>query len=47
MSMYLMKGLIVVYAILAIFCAFEKDYPRLLYWISSIGVTSAVVWGMK
>lgn len=46
-STHLMLGLIGVYVLTAMVSASEKNWPRVLYWISAAGITLAVQWGTK
>ena len=47
MSNLLMKILLVEYLIIVGVCAYERNYIKLLYWISASGLQLAVLWGIK
>lgn len=42
-----MQGLLVVYALIAMAALVEENWPRALYWVSAIGITTAVLWGTR
>ena len=46
-SSLMMKGLVVIYSIIAITCIAEKNYPKAMYWVSAACITISVLWGMK
>lgn len=46
-SQLLIKILLVEYVIIAGVCFYEKNWVRLLYWISASGLQVAILWGMK
>ena len=46
-STALMIGLVGIYVLTAGVSGYEGNWPRVLYWVSAAGITSAVVWGMK
>ncbi len=43
----IMQGFMVAYFILSVICFFEKNYPKMLYWICAGGLTASVLWGMR
>jgi hypothetical protein len=43
----MMKGLLMVYLVIATTCVLEKNYPKALYWTSAGMITLSVLWGMK
>lgn len=43
----MMGFLIVFYVATAIVSGMEANWPRVLYWISAAGITTAVVWGSR
>lgn len=45
-STAMMMGLIAVYGVIAIVAMTEGNWPRVLYWMSAAGITTAVLWGM-
>lgn len=47
MSSLLIKILLVEYIIVAIVCAYERNWPKVLYWISASGLQIAILFGMK
>lgn len=47
MSNFLIKCLLAEYLIIAGVCFYEKNYARLLYWISASGLQVAILWGMR
>jgi len=46
-STNMMFGLIMVYILTATVSALESNWPRVLYWVSAAGITTAVLWGTK
>ena len=46
-STTMMIGLIGIYLLTAAVSAYESNLPRVLYWISAAGITTAVLWGTK
>lgn len=42
-----MKGLVVMYLIIAMTCIYEQNGPRVMYWLGAAIITSSVIWGMK
>ena len=46
-STLLMKILVCEYVGIALVCLAEGNYPRLLYWASAAGITTAVLWGTR
>ena len=46
-STWLMKALLVAYVIITAACIYERDWPKMLYWVSACGITTAILWGMK
>jgi len=46
-STMMMQGLIVFYIAVATVSGWEENWPRVLYWISAAGITTAVLWGTK
>lgn len=40
----LMIGLACFYVLLALVFAYEHNWPKALYWLSALGITSAVLW---
>ena len=46
-SNVLMKLWICAYMVTAIVSLYEKNYPRVLYYISASLITISVLWGMK
>lgn len=46
-STRLMQILVGEYVLLALVCLAEGNYPRLLYWASAAGITTAVLWGTR
>ena len=47
LSTSMMIGLVVFYCLTALIAGYEGNYPRVLYWLSAAGITTAVLWGMK
>lgn len=43
----LMMFLVVVYVVTACVSGYEGNWPRVLYWISAAGITTAVIWGTR
>lgn len=43
----MMSFLVVFYCATAIMSGLEANWPRVLYWVSAAGITSAVLWGTK
>lgn len=43
----MMMGLVVFYLLVAMVSAQETNWPRVLYWISAAGITTAVLWGTR
>lgn len=39
----MMKGLLVVYAVIATASAFEGNFPKTLYWVSAAMITTSVL----
>ena len=46
-STWLMKALLVAYVIITAACIYERDWPKMLHWVSACGITTAILWGMK
>lgn len=46
-SAYMMIALIGFYIFTACISAIEQNWPRVLYWLSAAGITTAVLWGTK
>lgn len=46
-STHLMLVLVGVYVVVAFVSAYERNWPRVLYWISAATLTIAVLWGTK
>lgn len=46
-SQIMMMGLVVFYLLVAGVSAMETNWPRVLYWISAAGITTAVLWGTR
>ena len=46
-STAMMIGLIGFYLLTAGVSAYELNWPRVLYWVSAAGITSAVILGTK
>lgn len=44
-STNMMIGLIVFYVLTSIISGVEGNWPRVLYWLSAAGITTAVIWG--
>ena len=44
MSGWMMIGLCVAYVAIAVVAAFERYWPRTLYFLSATGITIAVLW---
>ncbi len=42
-----MVGLLVIYAVISVLCGLEKNWPRLLYWVSAFFINASVMWGMR
>ena len=47
MSSTLMVALVGVYLVVAAVSAWEHNWPRVLYWVSAAGITTAVLWSTK
>lgn len=43
----MMVFLVVFYLATALVSGMEANWPRVLYWISAAGITTAVLWGAK
>lgn len=43
----MMMGLVGFYLLTAIVSGTEANWPRVLYWISAAGITTAVLWGTR
>lgn len=43
----MMVFLVVFYVATAIVSGVEANWPRVLYWISAAGITTAVLWGSR
>lgn len=46
-SSYMMMGLIAFYLLVACVSSIEGNWPRVLYWLSASGITTAVLWGSR
>lgn len=46
-STHMMIGLVAFYLLTAGVSAMETNWPRVLYWISAAGITTAVLWGTR
>ncbi len=46
-SNILIKVLLLEYIVIAAVCFYEKNYARLLYWVSASGLQVAILWGMR
>lgn len=46
-STNMMIALVGFYALTAAVSATEANWPRVLYWISAAGITTAVLWGTR
>lgn len=46
-STNMMLGLIGFYLLTSIVSGVEGNWPRVLYWLSAAGITTAVIWGTK
>lgn len=44
---WMMMGLIAVYVVTASVSLYEGNYPRMLYWLSASGITTAVLWSTR
>ncbi len=47
MSSWLMKWLILQYILVFLFCLYERQWPRALYWLGAAILNVAILWGMK
>jgi len=47
MSNWLIKALLVEYIVIMIVCLYERNYPRVLYWIGASLLQVGILWGMK
>lgn len=43
-STRLMQWLLLAYAVIAVAAAWERNWPRCLYWVSAAGITASVIW---
>ena len=46
-SNWLIRLLLVQYIIIALVCVYEKNFPRVLYWIGAFALNFSILWGMR
>lgn len=46
-STVMMQGLVLFYLATASVSCYEGNWPRVLYWVSAAGITTAVLWGTR
>ena len=43
-STFIMEGLAVIYAVLAVISAVEWNFPRSLYWLGALVINISILW---
>jgi len=46
-SNWLIKLLLVQYAIITVVCVYECNWPRVIYWVGAGLIQVGILWGMK